>query len=234
MKGRVVVVALAALSVAPGVAAAYPDWRSPAAVGVPQEGVLRFPQALAYDASGVDDPGPGASRGPYVYVADQHSFWVQKFTADGTFVRRFGGYGSDPGHLGSTTASASPTTGVVGGVGGMAVDERGRVYVLDSSNDRIERFSPGGEFQSQWGTPGAAPGQLNVGINGGIALSGEFLYVADQDNHRVQRFHLGADGWPDGTAPLVYGSVWARAGGVHILADVGGEPARGPEVVAPG
>ena len=31
-----------------------------------------------------------------------------------------------------------------GGVGGVAVDERGRVYVLDSSNARIERFSPGG------------------------------------------------------------------------------------------
>jgi sugar lactone lactonase YvrE len=232
MKGRVFVAALAALAAAPSVAAAYPDWRSPAAVGVPQEGVLRFPQALAYDASGVDDPGPGAPRAPYVYVADQHSFWVQKFTADGHLVRRFGGYGSDPGHLGSTSASASPTTGVVGGVGGMAVDERGRVYVLDSSNNRIERFSPGGEFQSQWGTPGAAPGQLNLGINGGIALSGEFLYVADQDNHRVQRFHLGADGWPDGTPPLVYGSFGTGAGQFNFVQDVGVDPARDHDVFA--
>jgi sugar lactone lactonase YvrE len=232
MKGRAVVAALAALAVAPSVAAAYPDWRSPAAVGVPQEGVLRFPQALAYDASGVEDPSPGAPRGPYVYVADQHSFWVQKFTADGRFVRRFGGYGSEPGHLGATTASASPTTGVVGGVGGLAVDEHGRLYVLDSANDRIERFSPGGEFESQWGTPGAAPGQLNLGINGGIALSGEFLYVADQDNHRLQRFHLGDDGWPDGTPPLVYGSFGTGPGQFNFVQDVGVDPARDHDVFA--
>ena len=232
MKGRAVVAALAALAVAPSVAAAYPDWRSPESVGVPQESVLRFPQALAYDASGVDDPDPSAPHGPYVYVADQYTFWVQKFTADGHFVRRFGGYGSDAGHFGATAASASPTTGVVGGIGGLAVDERGRVYVLDSNNDRIERFSPGGEFQNQWGTPGAAPGQLNPGINGGIALSGEYLYVADQDNHRVQRFHLGADGWPDGTAPVVYGSFGSGAGQFNFVQDVGVDPARDHDVFA--
>ena len=47
-------------------------------------------------------------------------------------MRRFGGYGSEPGHLGATSASASPTTGTVGGIGGLAVDGRGYVYVLDS------------------------------------------------------------------------------------------------------
>ena len=74
MNGRVVVAALAALAVAPSVAVAYPDWRSAAVVGAPQEGVLRFPQALAYDASGVGDPDPDAPGAPYVYVGDQHSF----------------------------------------------------------------------------------------------------------------------------------------------------------------
>jgi sugar lactone lactonase YvrE len=199
---------------------------------VPQEGVLRFPQALAYDASGVDDPEPGAPAGPYVYVADQHSFWVQKFTADGHFVRRFGGYGSEPGRLGFTSASASPTTGVVAGIGGMAVDEQGRVYVLDSGNDRIQRFSGGGEFQGVWGTPGAAPGEFNLGINGGIALSGEFLYVADQTNHRVQRFRLGADGWPDGSPPVVYGSLGSGAGQFNFVQDIGVDPARDHDVFA--
>ncbi len=232
MKGQAVVAALVALVATPSVAAAYPDWRSPERVGVPQEGVLRFPQALAYDASGVDDPGPGAPRGPYVYVADQHTFFVQKFTADGRFVRRFGGYGSDAGHLGATSASASPTTGTVGGVGGVAVDARGRVYVLDSFNNRIERFSPGGEFQGQWGAQGAAPGQLDPGINGGIALSGDYLYVADQDNHRVQRFQLGADGWPDGAAPLVYGSLGSGPGQFNFVQDVGVDPARDHDVFA--
>src|SRR4051812_44893142 len=93
MTGRAVLVAAAVALAAPAVAAAHPDWRAPAAVGVAQEGVLRFPQTLSYDP-----------YGPYVYVADQHSFWVQKFTADGRFVSRFGGYGPEPGHFGATSA----------------------------------------------------------------------------------------------------------------------------------
>ncbi|HEX6022698.1 MAG TPA: hypothetical protein VFZ00_11930, partial [Solirubrobacter sp.] len=232
MNGRVVVAALAALAVAPSTAAAYPDWRSPAVIGVPQEGVLRFPQALAYDASGVDDPDPDAPPGPYVYVADQYSFAVQKFTDEGQFVRRFGGYGSGPGRFGFTTDSASPTTGVVGGIGGMAVDKQGRLYVVDSHNDRIERFSPGGEFQGEWGTPGTAPGQFNFGINGGIALTDEFLYVADQTNHRVQRLRLGADGWPDDSPPLVYGSLGSGDGQFNFVQDIAVDPAREHDVFA--
>jgi DNA-binding beta-propeller fold protein YncE len=164
--------------------------------------VLRFPQALAYDASGVQDP---VLPGPYVYVADQYSFTVQKFTADGRFVRRFGGYGSEPGHFGATSQDPSRNPQVVGGISGLAVDAQGRVYVLDSFNSRVERFSPTGEFQSQFGEFGTAPGQLDLGIGGGIALLGDELYVADNDNNRVQRFHLGADGRPD-RPPVVFGS----------------------------
>src|SRR4051794_20558809 len=108
MKGRVVAAALVAAAAVPSAAAAHPDWRAPAAVGVAQEGVFRFPQTLAYDASGTADPDPQVPPGPYVYVADQHSFWVQKFTAGGRFVRRFGGYGSAAGQLGATSSSASP------------------------------------------------------------------------------------------------------------------------------
>jgi len=54
MTGRGVAIAIvAALAAAPTSAAAYPDWRDPVSVGVAQEAVLRFPQALAYDGSGV-------------------------------------------------------------------------------------------------------------------------------------------------------------------------------------
>jgi len=52
-------------------------------------GVLRFPQAVAVD------PADGA-----IWVADQHSFLVQRFAADRSFVRQLGGYGQNPGLLG--------------------------------------------------------------------------------------------------------------------------------------
>jgi sugar lactone lactonase YvrE len=210
---------------APAAAHAAPDWRSPALLGVPPEGVLRFPQALAYDGSGVRDPDPQAPAGPYVYVADQHSFWVQKFTVDGQFVRRFGGYGSEPGHFGWTSPSASPSSGVVGGIGGVVVDDEGRVYVLDSYNARVQRFDAGGEFQSQFGRFGIAPGEFNPGINGGLALVGDQLYVGDQTNHRVQRFTLGEDGRPVGP-PVVFGTRGATPGRFDYVAGLTVDPAR--------
>ncbi|HEY6889316.1 MAG TPA: NHL repeat-containing protein, partial [Solirubrobacter sp.] len=216
---------IAAALAAPSTAAAYPDWRDPTSVGAPQDGVMRFPQALAYDGSGTRDPDPSAPAGPYVYVADQHTFFVQKFTAGGVFVRRFGGYGAEPGHFGATSASASPSTGTVGGIGGVAVDARGRVYVLDSFNSRVERFTPGGEFESEFGAFGNAPGQLNPGINGGLALLGDDLYVGDQDNDRVQRFHLGTDGRPD-APPVVFGSQGTQPGQFDIVAGLAVDPAR--------
>src|SRR6187200_2316727 len=78
--------------------AARADFAPPQVIGDTGHGMLRFPQAVAFDASGVADPaGP---LGPYVYIADQYSFLVQKFTADGTFVREFGGYGSEERRVG--------------------------------------------------------------------------------------------------------------------------------------
>ena len=231
---RTIAVAALMLLIATGWATraeAYPDWRSPRIVGVAQEGVFRFPQAVAYDASGTRDPDPQAPAGPYVYVADQYSFFVQKFTAAGNFVRRFGGYGSEPGRFGATSASASPTTGLVGGISGLAVDGRGHVYVLDSFNSRVERFSPGGEFEGQFGSFGSALGELNPGIHGGLALSGDRLYVADLNNNRVQRFRLGSDGLPDGP-PIVFGAAGSGPGQFDLVQGVAVDPAREHAVFA--
>src|SRR4051794_33527272 len=185
------------LAVATASAAPY---SSVSAVGKTGNGVFRFPQAVAYDASGVQDPGAGAPAGPYVYVADQYSFLVQKFTRGGTFVRQWGGFGTANGRFGNASGDT------VGGIGGLAVDGAGRVHVLDSYNDRIQQFTPGGTFQRAWGTHGTAPGQFDLGINGGIAIRGASLFVADQDNHRVQRFTLDSTGAPVGT-PIAFGSL---------------------------
>ena len=208
---------LLTLLLAAATASAAP-YSSVTAVGKTGGGVLRFPQAVAYDASGVPDPGAGAPAGPYVYVADQYSFLVQKFTRSGTFVRQWGGFGTGSGRFGNASGDT------VGGIGGLAVDDAGRVYVLDSYNDRIQQFTPGGTFQRAWGTTGTAPGQFQLGINGGIAIRGSSLFVADQNNHRVQRFTLDSTGAPVGT-PDTFGSFGTGAGqldhpqGVGVDAD---------------
>ena len=199
--------------------------------GVAQEGVFRFPQAVAYDASGDARSGPAAPAGPYVYVADQHSFFVQKFTADGRFVRRFGGYGSEPGHFGATSASASPTTGTVGGIGGVGRRRpraRVRARLVQLAGRALQRRAASSRASSA--TFGAAPGQLNPGINGGLALLGDELYVGDQDNDRVQRFHLGPDGRPDGAAGGLR-LAGQRAGAVRLRRRAGHRPGARPRRV---
>jgi DNA-binding beta-propeller fold protein YncE len=140
-------------------------------------GVLRFPQALAFS--------PGGSQ---IWVADQHSSVVQEFTRDGTWLKDVGGH-ADARQLGR-----------IGTVGGLAVDRSGHLYVLDSENDRVQVFeTQDGSWLGAWGSRGTRPGTFRLGNNtgaGGIGLlqaSGTdpvVAYVADQDNHRVQRFTL--------------------------------------------
>jgi DNA-binding beta-propeller fold protein YncE len=76
---------------------------------------------------------------------------------------------------------------------GIAVDGNGNILVADTSNGRIEKFSPSGTFLSTIGTKGSGHGQL--GEPNGIAIdrSGN-IYVAEvASNHRVQKLA------PDGT-----------------------------------
>jgi tripartite motif-containing protein 71 len=141
-------------------------------IGQRGEGMLRFPEAVAVDAAGD------------VYVADQLSYVVQKFSASGQFEMQWGSYGAGPGQFGP--------------IAGLATDAAGNVYVVDSSHDRIEKFNANGEFLTQWGRRGSALGEFQFGSSqnytqppgGGIAVSGNYVYVADSGNDRIERFDL--------------------------------------------
>ena len=78
---------------------------------------------------------------------------------------------------------------------GVAVGPDGSVYVVDSRNSRVQKFSPTGEFLLTFGGDGSGPGQLarfatsGGGGPNGIAIdeNGD-VYVADTWNHRIQVF----------------------------------------------
>jgi tripartite motif-containing protein 71 len=177
------------------------------ALGRRGEGVLRCPEALAFAPDGD------------LYVADQFSHVVQRFTPRGRFLGQWGSYGSGPGQFGA--------------VGGLAVSASGDVYVLDSSNDRIERFTAGGRLLGQWGGAGTGLGRFDFGRTlgpdtppgGGIAVGGRYVYVSDTGNDRIERFDLdGAHAvlWgPPGTAAGHFESPRGLtvAGGVVYVAD---------------
>ena len=71
--------------------------------------------------------------------------------------------------------------------GGIAVDSSGYVYVCDSNNGRIQKFTAAGDFVSKWGTWGSGQGQFASPL--GIAIDGSgYIYVADFENNRIQKF----------------------------------------------
>ena len=74
---------------------------------------------------------------------------------------------------------------------GIATDPAGNIFISDTGNGRIEKFSAAGAFVTSMGTKGAGYGQL--GDPNGIAVdrTGN-ICVAEASNHRIQK--LTAEG----------------------------------------
>ena len=108
-----------------------------------------------------------------VYVADYLNHRMQRFTADGSLVVKWGSGGNGDGQFNWPR--------------GVAVAPDGTVYVADTFNDRIQRFSATGQFLGKWGSYGSGDGQFDHPHSVAVASNGT-VYVADTSNHRIQRF----------------------------------------------
>ena len=62
-------------------------------------------------------------------------------------IQVWGSVGSNPGQFNNPA--------------GIVLDPKGYVFVVDSNNDRIQKFTSNGTFVDEWGTAGAGPGQFN-------------------------------------------------------------------------
>jgi hypothetical protein len=69
----------------------------------------------------------------------------------------------------------------------VTVDSSGHVYVADTGNKRIQKFSPDGTFLVNWGTSGTGEGQFSTPTGIAVDSKGN-VYVADLTS-RVQKFN---------------------------------------------
>lgn len=98
---------------------------------------------------------------------------VQKFTASGEFLTRWGGLGEGEDQF--------------QWINGIAVDEDGYVYVTDGRDNRVQKFTGDGDFIMQWGRRGSSDGEFWYPT--GIAVdAGSSIFVVDRNNYRVQKF----------------------------------------------
>jgi sugar lactone lactonase YvrE len=143
------------------------------------DGQFYYPYGIAVDSSG------------YVYVTDQNNNRIQKFDSSGTFL---GWWGRDNAGF---TGWHGPGSGRIGLLGsgdgdfdhpyGITVDSSGYVYVVDTGNNRIQKFSSTGSFVTKWGSVGSGDGQFD-GLWGIAVDSYGYVYVVDAGNNRIQKF----------------------------------------------
>ena len=69
---------------------------------------------------------------------------------------------------------------------GLAITN-GTIFVSDSRNHRIQKFSLDGKYLGQFGSFGSGPGQLNIPWGLGLDTDGN-VYVADWRNDRIQKW----------------------------------------------
>jgi hypothetical protein len=117
----------------------------------------------------------GSGTTPAVYGADLWGVRAQRYTYLGVLDRTYGG--------------TPPALGRFNEPGGMAIDGDD-VFVVDTVNQRVQRFSSTGTFELAWGERGWGEG--NPGFNWAqdvaVDLTAGTVWVADTKNYRFTEF----------------------------------------------
>jgi len=162
----------------------------------------------AWGRPGEAAPVDVAVRGDDLFVCDISNHRVEVWSAtDGSLKegRTVGGLGTGEGQF------LFPTF--------IALDDAGNLYVTDTGNCRIQKFSPEGEFLMMFGTRGMTFGQFQWPK--GVDVDGRGrIYVADSRFCNVQVFN------PEGKLLLPFGGPLPQRGNLDLPAGLCVKPWR--------
>jgi YD repeat-containing protein len=123
-----------------------------------------------------------------IYVADSGNDRVQELSSEGKLVAMFGFGVADSKPQFEKCASGCHSGLAANGAGGfndpvgVAVDPSGAIWVVDRSNNRVEKFSTENNYIAEYG---GAQG-IKLAEPTYIAVSDGNLYIADSGEHRIE------------------------------------------------
>jgi sugar lactone lactonase YvrE len=191
----------------------------------PETGQFEFLWRYSGEPNRIAQPyGMGIDPEGNVWVSEAGKDRFQIIAPDGTYRETWGTPGSGDGEF-EFLSTESPYGRAYGDV---AFDAEGNIYVADTGNFRVQKFSPDRTFLRSWGSKGDEDGQFLAPSGIAIGANG-VVYVSDEARSDVQMFDLegqylgtiGGLGTADGqfTTP---GGVTVDAGGDVWVAEWGG------------
>ncbi len=134
-----------------------------------------------------------------LYVADTENNRIQHLDRDGAVLQSWGGFGD--------VSVAQVPGGLFNQPWGIGVGPDGSVYVADTWNHRVQKFSPTGEFIKMWGFFGQAEAPEAFWGPRAIAVDQDGrVFVTDTGNKRIVVFDQ------DGNFITQFGSVGLNLG----------------------
>jgi DNA-binding beta-propeller fold protein YncE len=172
----------------------------------PDLGYFQYPRQIAVAPDGT------------LYIADSLNHRIQHITPDGGVIHVWGTFAN-------LLAGDEAPGGTFNEPWGVAVGPDGSVYVADTWNFRIQKFTPDGTFLSMWST--YTLGGLETGFYGprGLAVDNQGrVYVADTGNKIIIVFdqdgntitHIGEPGLGSGQLDEPVAVAVDEAGLVYV------------------
>ena len=168
-------------------------------------GQFQSPRSIALAADGT------------IYVADSRNNRIQHLTAAGDEINSWGSY--------ADVSQGEAPGGTFNEPWGVAVAPNGNVYVMDTWNYRIQKFSSDGKFLSMWGSNGLGESPFAFYGPRGVAVDGNGnVYVVDTGNKRIVVFdasdnyitQFGVPGMGNGQLDEPVGIALDKQGLVYI------------------